>query len=379
MTTSGYPRIAKDLEARHAARRGHDRLRGEGDGYGRRAYHDATPGFARDFLFRRPSFFTGETFLLGKDGAKQKIDVPDDAETSVHREWLFVRPRSAVDRRRKIYPGGLAARRALRRLHGREARSLGAVRAHRDDVAQTRPDASPRDPQRARRREEPPVRPDAREGRVEAGAASRAAPALGPVSAGASTRTRTTAYFMTVTDFLTPTTLQLGRSARPPEKLKETPAFFDATGLEISQHFAASKDGTRIPYFQVSRKGLMLDGTHPTLLSGYGGFEVSKVPYYSGGAGRAWLSQGGVSSSPTSAAAVSTGPQWHQAALKQNRPRAYEDLSPPSPGSRRAQGDLRRAPRHRGRKQRRASSSATCSPSTRSSSARWCARCRCWT
>ena len=88
--------------------------------------------------------------------------------------------------------------------------------------------------------------------------------------------------------------LSLGRPGQQPERLKALPAFFDASGLEISQHFTTSKDGTRIPYFQVAPKGMVLDGSHPTLLTGYGGFEVSELPYYSGGMGRAWLSGGGV-------------------------------------------------------------------------------------
>jgi len=112
-----------------------------------------------------------------------------------------------------------------------------------------------------------------------------------------------------------------------PEKLKALPALFDAKGLEISQHFTPSKDGTRIPYFQVSRKGLKLDGSHPTLLNGYGGFEVSELPHYSGASGRAWLSQGGVLVLANIRGGGEYGPRWHQAALKQNRPRAYEDFA----------------------------------------------------
>jgi prolyl oligopeptidase len=79
---------------------------------------------------------------------------------------------------------------------------------------------------------------------------------------------------MTVTDYLTPTSLLMGTIGKAPEKLKQLPAFFDASAYEINQHFATSKDGTRVPYFMVSRKDLKLDGDNPTLLYGYGGFEV---------------------------------------------------------------------------------------------------------
>src|SRR5262249_36484462 len=91
-------------------------------------------------------------------------------------------------------------------------------------------------------------------------------------------------YFMTVTDFVTPSSLYLGVAGQPGrEKLKSLPAFFNAEGLEIQQFEAVSKDGTRIPYFQVSRKSLQLDGQNPTLLYGYGGFEVPMLSRYSAG------------------------------------------------------------------------------------------------
>ena len=132
---------------------------------------------------------------------------------------------------------------------------------------------------------------------------------------------------MTTSGYLMPTTLLHGTIGQPPTKLKELPAFFDAAGLEVSQHFAASKDGTNIPYFQVSRRGLELDGTNPTLLYGYGGFEISLTPEYSGGIGRAWLTQGGVYVVANIRGGGEYGPRWHQAALKEKRHRAYEDFA----------------------------------------------------
>ncbi|HEX9185907.1 MAG TPA: prolyl oligopeptidase family serine peptidase, partial [Vicinamibacteria bacterium] len=107
---------------------------------------------------------------------------------------------------------------------------------------------------------------------------------------------------------------------------KQLPAFFDAAGLTVSQHETVSKDGTRIPYFQVARKELALDGRNPTLLYGYGGFEIPMVPGYSGGVGAAWLAQGGVYVVANIRGGGEFGPKWHQAALKANRSRAYEDF-----------------------------------------------------
>ena len=113
---------------------------------------------------------------------------------------------------------------------------------------------------------------------------------------------------------------------KSPELLKSLPSFFDATDLEVTQHFTQSKDGTRIPYFQIAHKDVPLDGNNPTLLYGYGGFEVSLLPYYSPAIGAAWLEKGGVYVVANIRGGGEYGPQWHQAALKENRHRAYEDF-----------------------------------------------------
>src|SRR5690606_33925479 len=155
----------------------------------------------------------------------------------------------------------------------------------------------------------------------------KGAPEFGSVSAWPVDPEESNDFFMTVTDYLTPTTLYMGTVGKAPVKLKELPSFFPAEGLEISQHFAISRDGTRVPYFMVAPKGLKLDGDNPTLLYGYGGFEVSMTPSYSGVVGRAWLSEGGVYVVANIRGGGEYGPSWHQAALKANRNKAYEDFA----------------------------------------------------
>ena len=135
------------------------------------------------------------------------------------------------------------------------------------------------------------------------------------------------AVWLTATDYLTPTTLALAEIGQAPETLKTMPAFFDAKGKVIEQHFATSKDGTRVPYFVVHDRAMKLDGSNPTLLYGYGGFEISLTPSYSGGMGRAWLEKGGVYVVANIRGGGEYGPRWHQAALKQNRHKAYEDMA----------------------------------------------------
>src|SRR5699024_5848886 len=109
--------------------------------------------------------------------------------------------------------------------------------------------------------------------------------------------------------------------------LKQEPAFFDASKFTVSQHFATSEDGTRVPYFEVAPKDIKLDGSNRTLLYGYGGFAVSLKPGYSGRIGRAWLERGGVYVVANIRGGGEYGPTWHKAAMKANRPKAYQDFA----------------------------------------------------
>jgi len=132
---------------------------------------------------------------------------------------------------------------------------------------------------------------------------------------------------MTTADFVTPSSLYFGTIGQPGrEKLKGLPAFFKGDGLEIQQFEATSRDGTRVPYFQVSRQGLALNGRNPTLLYGYGGFEISMMPNYSPGMGASWLERGGTYILANIRGGGEFGPRWHEAARKANRQRAYDDF-----------------------------------------------------
>ncbi len=134
-------------------------------------------------------------------------------------------------------------------------------------------------------------------------------------------------FFINYTNFLQPSTLSYinGKSFKMVE-LQKLPEKFDASRLKVEQHFVKSKDGTNVPYFLVMNKELKLDGKNPTLLYGYGGFEVSMQPYYSGLLGKSWLEKGGVYALANIRGGGEYGPSWHQAALKENRHKAYEDF-----------------------------------------------------
>ena len=133
--------------------------------------------------------------------------------------------------------------------------------------------------------------------------------------------------FVTATSYIQPTTLFLADAASGKvEKLKEAPARFDSSNLTVDQFEATSKDGTKVPYFVVRRKDIRYDGTNPTLLYAYGGFQSSMTPGYSGTVGKLWLERGGVYVVANIRGGGEFGPAWWSAALKQNRQRAFDDF-----------------------------------------------------
>jgi len=132
--------------------------------------------------------------------------------------------------------------------------------------------------------------------------------------------------FVSVAGYLTPSTLSLADAATGEiTPMKALPAKFDATGMVVEQFMAASADGTQVPYFVVHRDDMPMDGSNPTLLYGYGGFQSSLLPGYSPTVGKLWLERGGVYVIANTRGGGEFGPRWHQAALQQNRQRAHED------------------------------------------------------
>ena len=151
---------------------------------------------------------------------------------------------------------------------------------------------------------------------------------LASPSASAVNAESSDAVWVTTSGYTKPTTLSLADASSPEEQepLKALPAFFDADGIHTQQLFATSADGTKVPYFLISREDTPLDGTTPTILYGYGGFEISLTPGYSAGVGAAWLEKGYAYVQANIRGGGEYGPEWHQAALKENRNKAYEDF-----------------------------------------------------
>ena len=134
-------------------------------------------------------------------------------------------------------------------------------------------------------------------------------------------------YFFRYENFLIPSSLYyVSRDGEEMRKVKNLPDFFDSSKYEVKQLEAASKDGTQIPYFMVFSKETTFGGTNPTLLYGYGGFEISLRPEYLATIGPTWLERGGIYVVANIRGGGEFGPKWHQAALKENRQRAFDDF-----------------------------------------------------
>ena len=327
MTDSSYPRIVKEWKRGTPLADASEVYAAKKSDLSVSAFHDRTPGFERDFVQVANDFFHSELYQR-KGGKLIKLDVPSDASADAHRQWLLVNTRSPWTTGGHTYPSGallainfdrfVAGQRDFTVLFKPDAHTSLAsydwTKNHLildvlDDVKSV---LSVLTPQPGAWKREPMA----------------GTPALSDVSVVDTDPDHSDEYWLSTTGYLTPSSLQRGvLGGDKPQTIKHEPAFFDASKYTVSQHFVTSKDGTRVPYFEIAPKGLKLDGSNRTLLYGYGGFEVSLLPYYSGSVGRAWLDRGGVYVVANIRGGGEYGPAWHQAALKAKRPRAYEDFA----------------------------------------------------
>lgn len=327
MTSSGYPRIVKEWKRGTPIESASVVYEGKPDDMYIAGMHDNTPGFERDFVSRTLAFYNDELYLRGKDGKLTKIDAPNSANKSVHNEWLTLELRDPWTVGGKTYAAGsLIAAKFDDFMSGKrdfdvlfeptEKTSLqNYVWTKSHVVLNVLDDVKNR---------LSVMMPGASGWKKTA---FTGAPAFGTLAVTAVDSDESDAVWLTATDYLTPTTLSLVEIGQQPQVLKTMPVFFDASKDVIEQHFATSKDGTKIPYFIVHPKDMKLDGSNPTLLYGYGGFEISLTPAYSGGIGKGWLEKGGVYVVANIRGGGEYGPRWHQAALKANRYKAYEDFA----------------------------------------------------
>lgn len=152
------------------------------------------------------------------------------------------------------------------------------------------------------------------------------APDFGTIYIAAASETDDS-YFFDFENFITPTTLYAADAAKNTIRpLQSLPAYFDPTKYRVEQYKTASKDGTMVPYFMVSAKGMKKNSSNLTLVYAYGGFEISQTPFYAATYGVSWLEKGGVFVLANIRGGGEFGPKWHQAGIKEKRQNVFDDL-----------------------------------------------------
>jgi prolyl oligopeptidase len=325
LTRSGYPRMVKQWRRGDALSAARLLFEAGADDMGVSAYKDFTPGHAHQFIERQIDFYRSELFL--RDGDKlTRIDKPDDANAYTVRDQLIIELRSDWTLAGQTYPrGALLATGLMDFLRGErrfEALFTPGPTRSLDGVTATRSALLVKQLDMVRNRIVEWTHVDGHWRRRPV-----AAPDFGALQVSALDPIGSDQYFLSVTDFLTPTTMYLAEAGSDARRaIKALPAFFDASPYTVTQFEARSNDGTKVPYFVVMARHTRLDGNNPTVLYGYGGFEISMKPSYSGVLGEAWLNNGGVYVLANIRGGGEFGPRWHQAALKEHRQRAFDDF-----------------------------------------------------
>jgi prolyl oligopeptidase len=325
LTSSGYPRIAKLWQRGTPLTAATTLYEGQDSDVGVSAVRDVHQGRTIDLIGRNLSFFEDEVYIPEGD-KPQQLDKPKDAEVSFFQDFLLLQLRSDWNEGGKTWPAGslLAAPLAAYRAGKRELQAVYTPAPNRSLASYD----GTKNALLLNILED--VHTKVQVARFAQGKwATEDLPdiGLGTVNTAAYDSEHDDAYWFNSSSFVAPDQVflgDLGKNTR--QLLRSGPAFFASDKLEVTQHFATSKDGTRIPYYQVSQRGIALAGDNPTLLTAYGGFEVSLTPGYNPTVGAAWLERGGVFVQANIRGGGEYGPAWHEAARKQHRQRAFDDF-----------------------------------------------------
>lgn len=328
LTKSGYPRQARYWRRGERLEQSKLVYEGQESDVAVSAFASSRPEGTRQFIERSIDFFRSEVFLVGDDLSLSKIPVPEDADfMGTFEDRAFFLMRSAWRSGGFEFSNGSVIAVSLKDLKARpESVYVPGPRAAAQSLESTRSQLvlSVIDnvhPKPLRLRREP--------------SGWKAEP-LFATPKGLSVRLQASNAFddtavVYETGFLTPPSLRaVDLSAKRPKlsPLRSLPERFDARGMIAEQLEARSKDGTKIPYFVIRPKSLKRDGSTPTLLYGYGGFQISMLPEYVGAVGKFWVERrNAVYVVANIRGGGEFGPQWHQAALREKRQRAFDDFA----------------------------------------------------
>ncbi|WP_333897367.1 prolyl oligopeptidase family serine peptidase [Brevundimonas aurantiaca] len=338
LTESGYPFIVKTLKRGQTLAQAVEDYRGDASdgGYGvsPAVYRDKTGRVTAVIITRPLDTFRSETWMMAHDGSTVKLALPDRVSVfgaqggllivSNDEAWTFnglaYKPGSLLsiplNHLRSDRDDLSVSNQALLIYEPAARQSLGDVRVlDRQVVASLSDNVAGRLAIFENRGEFGWRRQDV------------ATPENIAVGLGDSSKSKGQ-VFVSTQGFLTPPTLSLASvGSTTLTELKSAPAKFDASTHVVEQYEATSTDGTRIPYFITRPRDMRLDGSNPTILFGYGGFQVSLNPAYKPEMGKLWLERGGVFVQANIRGGGEFGPDWHQAALDGNRQKAFDDFA----------------------------------------------------
>ncbi len=323
LTTSGYARIVKRWERGTPLEDAETVFEGEATDVSVSAGSMESTTDRYLVVRHRPSFFDG-TMYLYENGELTKVEIPTDASAFPFREKMIVSLDSDWEVGGETYTAGsVIATNFDAFMNGERDFHVVAEPTDRITIMGTSPTenhliVSTIEDVKGRLWRYTPTADGWSREQIDL-------PDFGSVGVSASD-VHTDRFFFTYSTFTQPTTLYLSEADGSVREVRRMPDMFDAEGLEVSQHRATSKDGTEIPYFLVHAGDTELDGENPTLLSAYGGFNISRRPFYSAALGRAWLQRGGVYAVANIRGGGEYGPDWWKAAQLENRQRAFDDF-----------------------------------------------------
>ena len=323
-TTAGNPRTAKLWRRGESLAEAETLFEGEVDDVAVIVANIEVAGGSYPLVLHRKGFYDGDFYAVSDTGLV-KLDIPTDATPTFVRDQMVLQLSSDWDVAGVTYPqdavlaiayeGFLEGRRDFTEVWVPTERQtvVGRVVATRDHLLLILLDNA-----RTQLRVY-------REVSGEWSSESVNTSELGTVRVAAASP-HSNRFFFSFGSHVQPTTLYLVEEDGSIQEVRRLPEMYDAQDLVIVQNEAVSLDGTRVPYFMVHERGLVLDGTNPTLLYGYGGFQDTEISDYSPVLGKAWLERGGVWAVANIRGGGELGPAWHQAALRENRQRGFDDF-----------------------------------------------------
>ncbi|EIM28884.1 prolyl oligopeptidase family serine peptidase [Microvirga lotononidis] len=326
-TASGYPRTIRLWQRGSDFERAPVLFQGEFDDIYISASVDREPGYERVFYRRQITFEEGISYLAQDEGDPLLIDLPRDARFDVEKDWLIVKLKSEWALPERTYPADAllaisfsrfmagdrrfemlfepGPRRVLSGFWWTKSRLVLTVL---DNLASQIWLGMPGEPWHLERLQGLPDTASVHAMSLDAGQLER-----------------TDEFLLSISSFVEPTKLVLVTEDREIEVLKEAPAAFDASGLEVTRHEAVSVDGESIPYYQIGPKDQQ--EPRPTVLYGYGGFSVSMTPGYLGGIGKTWLERGNVWVVANIRGGGEFGAAWHKAGMREGKRLSHDDFA----------------------------------------------------